>query len=906
MKKVYIIDGSSFLYRAYYGLRPMHTSKGEPVQAVYGFCRMIKKIIDTHTPECMILVWDSKGKTERHEIYSEYKATRQAAPSDLFTQKERIVEFAQLIGLKQVAKIGIEADDLMYSLAHNFAKQGIQSVIITSDKDIGQIVTDDITLFDPFKDEFITQEKLEAKYGFPLHKLPFYFALIGDSSDNIPGVKGIGPKGAVELVNQFDSLEDVYANIDAVKKERTRELLIASRDSAFLSLQLFTLRLHEVPIAFNECSIAAESWAQARELFAQLEFKSLLKDLPVVFEQQTFLQQKTALAYNYICVVTRTQLEEICTLIRAAGACAIDTETTGIVTLQSEIVGISIAVHEGTAYYIPYGHVPAHPARVEGPEQLPKQEVLELLKPILEDATIKKYLQNSKFDQLMLAQEGIELRGLAFDTMIAASLVAKDSQRVNLKALSEQYLNETMITYAELAQKYKTNNFAKIPLVDAVLYAAADAHQTLRLVPILQKELEMHGQKELFETLELPLVEILYQMEKTGIYCDKEELALLDHKVSTKLVALQQLIGDLVGPEQAKINLNSPKQLEELLFEVLQLPRQKKTAGKTSYSTDQEVLQELSKLHPVPSLIIKYRELFKLKSTYIDTLGDYVNPKTQRIHTHFSQIAVATGRLASSEPNLQNIPLNVEDHLSVRAAFKALPGELFLSVDYSQIELRVLAYLSQDEALLAAFKRDEDIHARTAAGLFDVELSAVSHEQRQLAKRINFSILYGLTPYGLSKDLDISFNQAKEYIEKYFAQYPGVVAFMATTINFTKQHGYVATWQGRRRYLPGIYEKNKALHELACRVAVNTVAQGTAAELMKLGMILLQKGFDKHPEWQARMILQIHDELLIEVPEHNAATVEKFVADTLQNSVNWNVPLVVTTRLGKTWDDVTK
>lgn len=897
MKKIYLIDGSSFLYRAYYGLRPMHTSMGEPVQAVYGFCRMIKKIIDTHAPECMILVWDSKGKTERHVLYEEYKATRQAPPSDLFTQKERIIEFADLIGLKQISQIGVEADDLLYSLAHSFEKQKIDTVVISSDKDLGQMLNEHITLFDPFKDEFVTPEMLELKYGVPLSKLIFYFALIGDSSDNIPGVKGIGPKGAQELVNQFDSLDDLYTRIELVKKERTRELLRASRDNAFLSEALFKLKLYETPVDLIQCAISVEQWAQARPLFEKLEFKSLLKDLPILFEQQTFLEQKTALNYNYVCVTTEEQLVHLSATVRAAGVCAIDTETTGIKTLQSDIVGISVCVQEGTAYYIPYGHINAH--------QLSKEAVFLHLKPILEDSSIKKYLQNSKFDQLMFAHQGIELRGVVFDTMIAASLVVKDWQRLNLKALSEHYLHETMITYAELAQKYKTHNFAEIPLEDAVLYAAADAHQTFRLVPILKKELEKHEQVNLFESIEFPLVDILYHMEKEGIFCDAAELAHLDRIVTTKLTALQQLITDIIGHDKADINLNSPKQLEQLLFEVLQLPRQKKTAGKTGYSTDQEVLLELSKLHPVPGLIIKYRELFKLKSTYIETLPSYINPYTRKIHTHFSQVSAATGRLASSEPNMQNIPLAYEDGLSIRAAFKPAAGHVYLSVDYSQIELRVLAYLSQDANLLAAFARGEDIHARTAAALFNVEILSVTHEQRQLAKRINFSILYGLTPYGLSKDLDIPFSEAKEYIEKYFAQYPGVVAFIEKTIEFTKQHGYVVTWQGRRRYIPGIHEKNKSLYELACRVAVNTAAQGTAAELMKLGMILLHKQFTSD-KYNAHMLLQIHDELLISVPQEYAQIIEKNVKDVLQASVDWNVPLVVTTRIGANWAEVTK
>lgn len=881
----------------------MYTSKGQPVQAVFGFCRMIKKIINDYKPECMAIVWDSPGKTERHEMYTDYKATRQAAPSDLSEQKKYIKQFADAIGLAQVERPGIEADDLMNSLVHDFRKQDTKTVLITSDKDMGQLLDGDVCIFDPFKDAFVTREDLEKKYGFSLEKLPFYFALIGDTSDNIPGVRGIGPKGATDLVQQFNSLEDLYNNLDNVPKERTRELLQASRDNAFLSEKLFKLRYHpkisEQPEAYQ---FDPAQWAQARAVFEELEFKSLLKEMGPVqkerkLEQFSLLASETP-AYNHITVTSPEVLEKIVAEIQNKKFCALDTETDGLKTLESEIVGISLCITPDTAYYIPFGH---HNA----PEQLSREQVVYALKPILEDVSIKKYLHNAKFDELALYAMGINLQGVVFDTMIAASLITQDWQRLGLKYLSDFYLHESMPSYTDVVKHNGYKTFADVPLNHATLYAATDARQTLRLVEIFKKELQEHQQEELFTAIELPLVQVLYEMEKEGIILDTAVLKNIDIHVTKELEKIRQLIIDFVGDEHSSINLNSPKQLEDLLFNILKLSPLKKTTGKTGYSTDQEVLIELAKSHPVPGLIVKYRELFKLKSTYIDTLGSYINPKTGRIHTHFSQTTTATGRLASSDPNLQNIPVETTGAVQLRSAFKAPTGCVFISADYSQIELRVLAHLSDDETLVQAFKNNEDIHARTAAALFGTDITQVTHDQRQLAKRINFSILYGLTPYGLSKDLDIPFTQAKEYIEKYFAQYPGVVQWMDSVVEFTKKYGYVTTEWGRRRYVPNVYEKNKSLYDLGRRIAINTAAQGTAAELMKLGMINLHnKLTEQYP--QAKIILQIHDELLITAPESIAHAVEQLVIDVLQNVVSWDVPLIVTTRQGKDWQEVTK
>ncbi len=891
---VFIIDGSSFLYRAYYSIRPLTTKAGIPVNAVYGFCRMIKKLMDTYKPEHMLLVWDSKGKTVRHELYQAYKETRQAAPSDLMQQKELIIEFADLLGLKQLAQQGVEADDLMFSVARQLEAEKTSSILVTSDKDLGQVLGEYTTILDPFKDAFITRQSLEEKLGFPIEKLPFFYALVGDSSDNIPGVAGIGPKGAQGLVQQFDSLTDLYKNLDKVSSERTRMLLEKSHENAFLSEQLFTLRFYDTYATKKSFAFSSDNWQQAYPFFQKCEFSSLLKGTEAekaVVKAPVTLHEK----YSFRLVDTPELLNAVCNEIKAKGHCALDTEGTSLNPLAGELVGISLCIEEGVSYYVPFAHK-------TGEKQIERDLAFQLLKPVLEDSTIKKYLHHAKFDALMLFHAGIELKGIAFDTIIAASLVVGDGQRIGLKSLSDYYFQEPMHEFADVVRKNKYKDFSYVPLALATEYAAADAHQTMKLVPIFEKALKEKGLEKLFLELEMALMRVLIDMEKRGIRLDSQVLSDIDRVVTHEVNTLRTAIIDLIGREFADINLNSPKQLEDLLFNQLKLPVMKKTAQRTSYSTDQEVLESLAKLHPVPALIMRYRELFKLKSTYLDALGDYINKETGRVHTTYNQTAVATGRLASSEPNLQNIPV---DQYAMRTAFKPREGCLFISADYSQIELRVLAYLSQDKTLVEAFKENKDIHMLTAAGLFEITPEAVTHEQRQLGKRINFSILYGLTPHGLSQDLDISHSLARSYIEKFMAQYPGVVTWMNEIVEKTKEKGYVETLWGRRRYLPGIYERNKTMYDLARRVAINTVAQGTAAELMKWGMVTLEETLKKQVSG-AHILLQIHDELLLEVPCEVEKETEKLVTQVLQNVVSWNVPLVATTRVGRNWQEVTK
>ncbi len=893
---LFIIDGSSFLYRAYYGLKPLHTPQGKPVQAVYGFCRMIKKLIDIFNPEHMVLVWDSKGKTTRHEIYQDYKATRQAPPTDLFEQKELILQFADLINLKQVAQIGIEADDLMYSIAKDWIKQENHTVVIvSSDKDMGQMLCPAITMYDSFKDEIVTEKKFEEKMGFSPSKAPFYFALLGDSSDNIPGVKGIGKKGAEELVKQFNSLTDLYNNLENVSNKRTHTALQENQDDAFLSEKLFLFYYHALTIPSQELIFNKSLWSNARSFFQELSFSSLLKDVGALSSPLS-THKKPHEKYNFITITSQKALDDLCKLINEKKLYAYDTECNSLDPLQAPLVGISICLEEGTSYYIPCGHTD-----ISATVQLSQKTIIDTFKPLFENEKIGKIAHHAKFDQHVLSQVGIEVKGLIFDTMIAASLIKEEWQKSSLKELSAHYLQEPMITYEEAVTAKKYKFFSQVPLKEATEYAAADAHQTFKLFNIFKEELAAKNMDRLYYDIEHPLIQVLYTMEKEGIYCDKKRLDEINIVVSDKLEILKKTIIDLLGPDFKDINLNSHQQVADLLFTHLHLPPQRKSSKSGNFSTDNEVLVELAKQHPVPGYIAQYRELFKLKSTYIEALPLSINPNTNKIHTSFSQTRTATGRLASSDPNLQNIPIEGVGS-SIRSAFKPEPGHIFLSADYSQIELRVLAHFSKDPHLVNAFLQGHDIHAESASKIFGVSLKEVTKDQRAIGKRINFSILYGLTPYGLSKDLDIPLKDAKQYIKTYFEQYPKVRVWMDSIIDFAKKHGYVVTAHGRKRAMPGIYEKNKNLYDLACRIAINTVAQGTAAEIMKLGMLKVDKAL-KNIATNTKLLLQIHDELLIAVPEAEKSIIESLVKQELESVVRWNIQFKVNITFGTDWQE---
>lgn len=904
---IFIIDGSSFLYRAYYGMPELKVDQNLQVNAVYGFCKMIKNLIDKHKPEYLLLVWDSPGKTIRHEIYPEYKQNRQVAPENLFDQKSIIIDFAEAIKLKQLAVSSIEADDLMFSAADKFIKQDKDNkvILVTSDKDLAQALNSQIIILDPFKNKIITYEDFYQNFNVPVEKLAFYYALIGDSSDNIKGVKGIGPKTAQALIEQFSSLQDLYLNVNNIKSERVKNLLISQKESAFLSQELFLLKHYHIDIEKQDCIFKVENWNLAIDFFKKYKFNSFLKNLGNLdVKSDINIKDK----YNFKSVTNYQQLNEICSLIEKHKAFALDTETDGSQLFISKMVGLSVAFDVGTAYYVPFGHIVD-----DNVEQLDQDIVLNALKPYLQDSNIKKYLHNAKFDLLMFQNHGIKLAGIAFDTMIAAHLLSSallsDNQKLGLKSLSDYLFNEPMMTFSEVVQgklnkksdKGSALNFSNVAIDLATQYAAADAHQTLKLYQFFEPQITKLGMADLFYNLEMPLINILAQIELAGISIDTDIINEINEKVSLELQKIYKNITEKLDERYSQINLNSPKQLEELLFNNLNLPAIKKTAQKTAHSTDQEVLNELSKIHEIPKLIIKHRELFKLKSTYLENLHKHINPKTNKIHTNFSQISAATGRLASYEPNLQNIPV---DGFLIRSAFKPKEGCLFISADYSQIELKVLAYLSKDKNLIDAFVNHKDIHAITASGLFDICQDEVTEEQRRFGKRINFGILYGLTAYGLSKELDISNKLANEYIKKFMGQYKELNLWMDKVIEETKQKGYVETLFKRRRYLPGIYEKNKNIYELSKRIAINTLVQGTAAEIVKLGMIKLHNAIIDN-NLNANIILQIHDELLIEVSENNVKEVASLTKKILEDIVSWDFDLSVNINIGNNWQEVT-
>ncbi len=908
------------MYRSYYAIKPLYTSGSIPTQAIFGFFRAFKKLIDDFKPTNIIVAWDSKGKTFRSEMYADYKATRQAPPSDLFVQKEYIQKILTAMKVCQAAEQGYEADDVIASIVEKF-KEERQIILVCPDKDMYQLMGKHLLVFDPFKNKLFDKEEYEEEIGFKTEKLPFYFSLLGDASDNIPGVKGIGKKGALDLVTQFKSLDDLYENIENVEKERTKNMLLDQKENAYLSFKLFLLKPFPINISDDCLPFSKEQWHGASSIFTQLEFSSFVKKSETqqsLFDTTTAQQQTLPDAFvesessyqalkqkPWDCIVVQTQdaLNSMIDKLKSAKILALDTETNGTDAIDCELVGISFAVNTKEAYYIPF----LHPANIKY-NQLDRSLTLELLKPILENPKLHKVMHHAKFDELIFRNYGINVQGTIFDTILAANLFRNsDDEKINLKDLSARCLHEPMQKFKEVMGKlYKS--FEQVPIEQAAPYGAHDSLQTLKLYDIFEKKLDKEPVlKNFFENIEMPFYKVLIEMEHTGVMLDKEIIEDILKQATKKITAISEKIESAIGANKINghaINLNSPNQIESLLFDELGLhPVKKSPKGKRS--TNREVLDKLSKIHPIPGLIIQYRELTKLQNTYLEPLPKCVSPKTGRIHTSYSQTMVATGRLSSSNPNLQNIPTTEGLGLAVRSAFIAPQGRRFISADYSQVELRILAHLSQDKNLMNVFHNDLDIHTQTASQLLGIPLKEVGHDERQLGKRINFSITYGLTPYGLAQDLDISPKLAKEYIDRYFATYPGIAIWMEKTVEFAKEYGYVQTLMGRRRPVPMIREKNKMLFEAARRIAINTPVQGTQAELMKVTMIELNTIFSKK-DIDSKIILQIHDEVIIEVKSEDQEQCENLVKTTLENIVSLDVPLKVTLRSGKNWREVTK
>ncbi|MDD3800959.1 MAG: DNA polymerase I [Desulfuromonas thiophila] len=883
---LYLIDGSSYIYRAYYAIRHLSTSRGLPCNAVLGFTKMLLKVLREQQPAYLAVVFDARGPTFRTELYPAYKANRAAMPEDLVPQIPLIKQMVRALNLPQIEQQGFEADDLIATLTRRQLVLGGAVTIVSSDKDLMQLVGPQVRMLDTMKDRVIGPAEVAERFG-GAERVVEVQALAGDSSDNVPGVPGIGEKTARELIDRFGTLEQLLARCDEVSGVKRRENLRNYADQARLSRQLVTL-VDTVPLA----DLPADLWPGEPDrpalaaLLRELEFQQLYEDFGLA------LSSPAAAAGDYRCVTDAVELKALVAQLRAAGGFALDTETTSLVPRQAELVGLSFAVAAGQAWYVPVGHCGADAA-----VQLPRAQVLAALRPLLEDDRLNKVGQNLKYDVQVLRGAGIELRGIQADTLLQSYLLFPAARSHGLDALALEHCDHQMIRYEEVVGSGKAQKpFAAVSLDEASRYAAEDADFTWRLYqkfdPLLQAEL-----RRLFEQVEMPLLHELIDMEWHGMAIDCDHLAALSAEFQQQIDALQQQIHQLAG---TAFNLNSPKQLGEVLFETLALPHGKKT--KTGWSTAVDVLTGLADAHPIVALILEYRSLAKLKGTYSDSLPRLVDPASGRIHSSFNQAVTATGRLSSSEPNLQNIPIRSEAGRRIRQAFIAPPGHLLLAADYSQIELRVMAHLADEPHLQHSFATDEDIHRRTASELFGVFPELVSDEQRRRAKTINFGVLYGMGAFSLARELGIPTGEAKRYIDSYFARYPAVLRFIEQQKQLAAAQGYVTTLLGRRCAVADIHSKNGQVRSQAERNAVNYPVQGSAADIIKVAMVgvgrvLRQQGL------KSRMVLQVHDELLFEVPLAEREAVEALVRQQMEQAVALRVPLRVDLGWGRNWSE---
>ncbi len=881
---LYLIDGAGYYFRAYFAIRSLSNSRGLPTNAVYGFAMMLKKILKDRNPDYVVMTLDAKEKTFRHEMYEPYKAHRPQMPEDLALQLPYIDKLIDGFNLATMRLPGWEADDIIGTIAKKAVENGFDVTIVSSDKDLMQLVEPGVKIFDSMKDKEIGPDEVVEKFGAPPDKVIDVLGLMGDSSDNIPGVPGVGPKTALQLVNEYGDMEKVLAAADGMKKKKLRENLIKFADQARLSKKLATVAL-DVPVNF-----APESWkyldpdpAKLRELFTELEFPSLLKELE---------PQKPKLPRDYIAVLDEKTFGDMVKEMRESGGFAFDTETTSKYPMLARLVGMSFSCKEGKAYYLPLRH------GCEGdPCQLPESLVLPEIKKLLEDPAIKKYGQNIKYDAIVMSHEGITIHPIGFDTMIA-SYLANPSGRHNLSTLALEQLGETMIEFSDVCGSgAKQITFDKVPIKEATDYAAEDADITYRLVDIFRTKVESEGLKELMDQVETPLIEVLARIERNGVLVDKDKLAELSITIGDDIKWLEENIYKEVGTE---FNINSPKQLGEILFENLKLPGGKKT--KTGFSTGVDVLEDLAEFHPAPKLVLEYRKLAKLKNGYVDALPKMINPDTGRIHTSFNQTITATGRLSSSDPNLQNIPIRTELGRKIRRTFIAPPGHKIVSADYSQIELRLLAHYSGEKALLDAFNNGDDIHTLTAAEIFNVVPQLVTTDMRRVAKTVNFGVIYGQTAFGLARGLKIPQSEARKYINGYFEKYPGIREYIDRVVKDAKDKGYVTTLLGRKRRLPDIKSKNRQARQFAERNAVNTPMQGSAADLIKKAMITIHHRL-KDEGFASKMILQVHDELVFETPEAEVDRLIEMVRHEMENVWKLDVPLVVDVNAADNWEE---
>jgi DNA polymerase-1 len=886
--RLFMMDGSSYLFRAFYAIGHLSNSKGLPTNAIFGFTQMLLKVLKEHQPDYFVIVFDSKAPTFRSEVYKEYKANRPDMPEALAPQIPYIKKIIEGYRIATLEMDGYEADDLIGTVAKRMVSD-VDVVIITGDKDILQLVSDQIQVYDTMKEKRFGVEEVIQRFGVKPEQVVEVMGLAGDAIDNIPGVPGIGEKTAIELIKTFGSIENLLAHLDQVSKKKLKENLKTYGELARLSRQLATLHTH-VPIHFQlkDFVLSPPDLRNLKEIFKELEFNKLLKEIP---------EEESAEEKDYRLITDENDFLSLVEELKKAKVFAIDLETTSPYPMWADLVGMSLSHLPHQAFYIPLGHQRQENTPTASPgRQLPLPWVLERLKPILEDEEVKKVGQNIKYDWIVLKRYGIHLKGIHCDTMIASYLLNPTKHNHNLSDIAREYLDRTVMDYKEVVKVGgKSLTFDQIELEKAKDYSCEDADVSLLLSHILLPRLMEEGFMDLYHQVESPLIIVLSKMEMNGV---KIDIDLLEEFSKEMEGQLQQKMERIYGLAGEVFNINSSQQLGKILFDKLKLPVVKKT--KTGYSTDVEVLTKLSLQHDLPLEILAYRNLNKLKSTYIDALPKLIHPKTGRVHTSYNQTVTATGRLSSSDPNLQNIPIRTDEGNRIRQAFVPEKGWLIVSADYSQIELRILAHLSGDKTLMEAFQRDEDIHSRTASEIFGVPIDKVTPPMRREAKVINFGIIYGMSAYGLSQQLGVEPKISQNYIDAYFRKYAGVQAYIENSLNEAKQKGYVTTLLHRRRYLPDIQSPNSTIRQASERMAINTPLQGTAADIIKVAMIHIQNRIEELG-LSTKMIIQVHDELVFEVPEEELQKALPMIQNGMETVMSLSIPMKVSIHSGKNW-----
>ena len=884
---IILVDGSSYLYRAYHALPPLMTSNNQPTGAIKGVISMIKRILIDHPESPLAVVFDAKGKTFRHDMYSEYKANRPPMPEDLVLQIEPIHRIISLMGIKLIMVSGVEADDVIGTLAEQARQKKLNTVISTGDKDMTQLVCESVSVVNTMSGELLDESGVIKKFGVDPDHITDYLALIGDKSDNVPGVDKVGPKTAVKWLQEYSDIEGVINNAESIGG-KVGENLRSSIETLKLAHELVKIKI-DVPldIGIEDLQVQEPSSEELSELYKELEFNTWLQESP----QKKIIPP--SIDSSYECISTQDDLKKLIKKASKAKTIAIDTETTGLDYMDADLVGISISYEPGQAAYIPISH------EDDSSPQLEMDYVLQELRPLLEDSNEKIIGQNIKFDKNILARYGINISSIKNDTMMMSYVLDASATRHNLDALSSYYLNYKTSTFEDVAGKgVKQVTFDKVPIAEATHYAAEDADITLRLYEELVTKLEaVKSLKALNQEIEIPLIEVLSEMEQNGAILNSKILNAQSKDLENRIKKLEKSAYNLAGEE---FNLGSTKQLREIFFDKLGYRVIKKTPGGQP-STDEKVLAELAEEYELPKVLLEHRTLSKLKSTYTDKLPGQISNSTGKVHTSFHQAVTTTGRLSSSDPNLQNIPIRTEDGRRIRQAFEPSEGHRFISADYSQIELRVMAHMSKDEGLLKAFQEGEDVHSKTASEVFNVDIEEVTTDLRRNAKAINFGLIYGISAFGLGKQLGITRNLAAEYMAMYFEKYPGVKEYMESTKKLAGENGYIETLFGRRLYLRDINASNAMRRQASERAAINAPVQGTAADIMKIAMIKMHK-LIKETNIDAKLILQVHDELILDTPAKEIDQVIELVTESMMGAANLDVPLEIDIGIGDNWD----